>query len=165
MKIVFKSEVRSPKSEVRLARSVDILVRSAAHRGGFTLVELLLVLVILGTLAAIVYPKLAGRGEQARTTAAKTQIVSMSTVLDLFEVDNGYYPKGKAGLLDLVTQPSDALSWKGPYIKDIPKDPWGNDYIYEYPGKQNASSYDLFSMGPDGKEGNEDDITNWDNKR
>jgi general secretion pathway protein G len=133
----------------------------ARRRAGFTLVELLLVLVILGTLAAIVYPKLAGRSEQARITAAKTQIAAFSTALDAFEVDNGYYPKGRTGLEDLITQPRDAVNWKGPYLKDIPKDPWGNDYIYEYPGKHNVNGYDLYSMGPDGRENTEDDITNW----
>lgn len=126
----------------------------------FTLVEMLLVLVILATLAAIVYPKLAGRSEQARTTAAATQISSFSTALDAFEVDNGYYPKGKAGLLDLVQQPRDAQSWKGPYLKEIPKDPWGNEYVYECPGRMNPTSYDLTSGGPDGKVGSEDDISN-----
>jgi len=149
-----KPETQSPKSEVRNPRS-----------GGFTLVELLLVLVILGTLAAIVYPKLAGRSEQARNTAAKTQIAAFSTALDAYEVDNGYFPKGKGGLDDLITQPRDSQSWKGPYLKDIPKDPWGNEYVYEYPGKQNASGYDLYSMGPDGREGGDDDITNWQTKR
>jgi general secretion pathway protein G len=134
---------------------------SGRRRAGFTLVELLLVLVILGTLAAIVYPKLAGRSEQARITAARTQIAAFSTALDAFEVDNGYYPKGRTGLEDLITQPRDAVNWKGPYLKDIPKDPWGNDYIYEYPGKHNVNGYDLYSMGPDGRENTEDDITNW----
>jgi general secretion pathway protein G len=127
----------------------------------FTLVEMLLVLVILATLAAIVYPKLAGRSEQARVTAAQTQISSFSTALDAFEVDNGYYPRGKAGLLDLVQPPRDAASWKGPYVKEIPKDPWGNDYVYESPGRYNPTSYDLLSPGPDAKSGSEDDITNW----
>lgn len=126
----------------------------------FTLVEMLLVLVILATLAAIVYPKLAGRSEQARTTAVATQISSFSTALDAFEVDNGYYPRGKSGLLDLVQQPRDAQNWKGPYLKEIPKDPWGNEYVYECPGRVNVSSYDLTSAGPDGKVGSEDDISN-----
>src|SRR5512140_1852413 len=112
----------------------------------FTLIELLLVLVILGILAAIVVPKFSGRTEQARVTAAQTQISSFSTALDAFEVDNGYYPKGRAGLLDLVQQPRDAQNWRGPYLKEIPKDPWGNDYIYESPGKVNTGSYDLISM-------------------
>ena len=151
MRTSLKSAVRNPQS--------------APQRRGFTLVELLLVLVILGTLAAIVYPKFSGRGEDARKTAAKTQIASFSTVLDAFEVDNGYYPKGKAGLQDLVVQPNDAPNWKGPYLKEIPKDPWGNDYVYEYPGRNNGNGYDLSSMGPDGKEGGDDDITNWQSKR
>ncbi len=131
----------------------------------FTLIELLLVLVILGILAAIVVPKFSGRTEQARITAAQTQISSFSTALDAFEVDNGYYPKGRNGLQDLVVQPRDAQNWKGPYLKEIPLDPWKNEYIYESPGKNNPSSYDLMSMGPDGKTGGDDDITNWQQKR
>lgn len=126
----------------------------------FTLVEMLLVLVILATLAAIVYPKLAGRSEQARVTAAQTQISSFSTALDAFEVDNGYYPKGKSGLADLIQQPRDAQNWRGPYLKELPKDPWGNEYVYECPGRANPSSYDLTSGGADGKVGSEDDISN-----
>ncbi len=133
--------------------------------GGFTLIELLLVLVILGILAAIVVPKFAGRTEQARITAATTQINSFATALDAFEVDNGYYPKGKSGLQDLVEQPRDAQNWHGPYVKDIPKDPWNNDYIYECPGRNNPSSYDLMSMGVNKRVGGDDDITNWQNKR
>lgn len=129
---------------------------------GFTLIELLLVLVILGVLAAIVVPKFAGRTEQARITAAQTQIATFGTALDAFEVDNGYYPKGRNGLQDLVVQPSDAPNWRGPYLKgDVPLDPWGRPYIYECPGRHNPSGYDLMSMGPDGREGTEDDITNW----
>src|SRR4030095_1709985 len=102
-------------------------------RHAFTLIELLLVLVILGILAAIVVPKFAGRTEQARITAAVTQISSFGTALDAFEVDNGSYPKGRNGLTDLVRQPRDTQNWRGPYLKDIPKDPWNNDYIYECP--------------------------------
>ena len=132
---------------------------------GFTLIELLLVLVILGILAGIVVPKFAGTGERARQTAAKTQIAAFSTALDVFEVDNGYYPKGKNGLFDLVQQPRDAQNWHGPYIKEVPKDPWNNDYIYECPGRHNTTSYDLSSMGFDGRSGTEDDITNWTQKR
>jgi len=128
----------------------------------FTLIELLLVLVILGILAAIVVPKFAGRTEQARTTAALSQISTFGTALDAYEVDMGYYPKGKNGLVDLVQSPRDAQNWKGPYMKsDVPLDPWGHAYIYECPGKHNPSGYDLMSMGPDGRTGTEDDVTSW----
>ena len=132
---------------------------------GFTLIELLLVLVILGILAGIVVPKFAGTGERARKTATQTQIAAFSTALDVFEVDNGYYPKGKNGLFDLVQQPRDAQNWHGPYIKEVPKDPWLNEYIYECPGRHNPTSYDLSSVGPDGRAGGDDDITNWQEKK
>ena len=134
---------------------------TAFARQGFTLVEMLLVLVILGVLAAIVYPKVAGRGEQARVTSTQTQIASFKTALDAYEVDNGNYPKGRNGLQDLVQKPRDAVNWRGPYLDSIPQDPWHNDYIYECPGKHNPSSYDIMSMGPDGQSGTEDDIGNW----
>ena len=125
---------------------------------GFTLVEMLLVLVILATLAAIVYPKVMGRSEQARVTAAQTQIANFKTALDAFEVDNGYYPKGKNGLADLLTKPRDAVSWHGPYLDTIPKDPWNNDYLYECPGRHNPSSYDISSGGAPG---GQTPIGNW----
>ena len=131
-------------------------------RAGFTLIELLLVIVILGILAAIVVPKFANRGEQARQAAAKTQIGAFSTALSAFEVDNGYYPRGKDGLQALIQRPSDAQNWRGPYLeKEVPLDPWQRPYIYECPGKHNASGYDISSAGFDGKEGTEDDVTNW----
>lgn len=142
---------------------------SGAGRGGreaFTLIELLLVLVILGILAAIVVPKFAGRTEQAKVAAAKTDISTMGTALDAFEVDTGGYPKGKNGLQDLVQQPRDAQGWKGPYLqKGIPSDPWGHPYIFVCPGKHNPSGYDLMSLGPDGRENTDDDINNWDQKK
>ena len=139
--------------------------RKRYHRcGGFTLVEMLLVLVILATLAAIVVPKFAGRTEQARITAAQTQISNLKIVLDAYEVDNGSYPKGSKGLENLVEQPGNTLNWRGPYIEEVPIDPWGNEYVYESPGKHNSSSYDLYSMGPDGRSGGDDDITNWKEK-
>ncbi len=134
-------------------------------RRGFTMVEMLLVLVILATLAAIVIPKFTGRSEQAKVTAAQTQIANISTALDAFEVDNGYYPKGGDGLSQLMDEPKDAKNWRGPYLKQsVPNDPWGNAYIYEYPGKHNTKGYDLMSMGPDGRQGGNDDITNWSGK-
>jgi general secretion pathway protein G len=133
-----------------------------ARRRAFTLVEMLLVVTIIGILAALVIPKIMGRSEQARNTAANADINGgIKSALDAYEVDNGFYPKGKNGLGDLVQQPRDSKNWRGPYLDKLPTDPWGNAYIYEYPGKHNASSYDLYSMGPDGKGGTEDDIGNW----
>jgi general secretion pathway protein G len=129
---------------------------------GFTLVEMLLVLVILATLAAIVIPKFAGRSQQAKITAAQSQISSIELALDAFEVDNGYYPKTGA-LKELTEAPANSPNWKGPYLKKgVPLDPWGNPYTYEFPGKHNSGSYDILSNGPDGRSGTEDDINNWD---
>jgi general secretion pathway protein G len=134
-------------------------LRHSRTRKGFTLVELLLVLTILGILAAIVVPKFTGRTEQARETAARTQISTFSTALESYEVDTGSYPQS---LEDLVQQPRDAQGWKGPYLQgDIPLDPWQHPYIYVCPGKHMTSGFDLYSIGFDGREGTEDDITNW----
>jgi general secretion pathway protein G len=136
------------------------------RRAGFTLVELLLVMVILAVLAAVVIPKFAGRSRQARETAAQTQISNLEVAIDAYEVDNGAYPRT---LEDLVVPPANsanAQDWRGPYLKKgIPLDPWGNAYIYEFPGRRNPASYDLSSPGPDGRPGNEDDIGNWTQQR
>ncbi|HUS34898.1 MAG TPA: type II secretion system major pseudopilin GspG [Verrucomicrobiae bacterium] len=139
-------------------------MHSKQRRRGFTLIELLLVLVILGVLAGIVVPRFGGQTKRARETAATTQLSSFKTALDAYEVDMGSYPKGKDGLKELVTAPRNAKNWRGPYIETIPKDPWGNDYIYECPGKHNQNSFDLTSMGEDGRVGGDDDITNWTTK-
>lgn len=131
------------------------------NQNGFTLIEVLLVVIILGLLASMVLPRLVGRAEEARVEIARTDIESgLSEVLDLYELDNGKYP---LSLQDLITKPTGADNWKGPYLKkkQLPKDPWGRDYLYRHPGVQNADSYDLFSAGNDGAEGSEDDITNW----
>ena len=132
----------------------------------FTLVEMLLVLVILAVLAAIVIPKFAGRSQQAKVTAAASQISGFELALNSFEVDNGFYPQGSAGLNALVEQPNNLQSWKGPYLsKGIPLDPWGNAYIYNYPGKANPKHFDIHSPGPDGQAGTDDDVTNFDAKK
>lgn len=130
---------------------------------GFTLIELLLVLVILATLAAIVTPKFAKRGAQAKVTAAKTQISQLEVALDAFEIDCGRYPTTVEGLRALVERPtSDSDGWQQAYLsKGVPLDPWGGEYIYRYPGQNNQDQFDLSSYGPDHKLGGDDDITNW----
>ena len=127
---------------------------------GFTLVEILLVVIIIGILASLVVPQLAGRSEEARKQAARADIDGgMAMALDVYDVDNGRYPEK---LEDLVTKPAGADHWKGPYLKKgMPKDPWGSRYVYKSPGERNPSSYDLYSMGPDKQDGTADDIVNW----
>lgn len=142
-------------------RDRDLTFR-ARRRHAFTMVELLLVLVILATLAAIVVPKFTGRSEQARETAASTEIAGIELALDAFEVDNGFYPAGSDGLEMLMDQPDEAPNWRGPYLKKpVGLDPWKNPYMYECPGKHNTNGYDLWSVGPDGRDGGGDDIGNW----
>ena len=130
---------------------------------GFTLIEILLVVIIIGILVSLVAPRLAGRSEEARVQAAKSDISGgIALALDLYEVDNGSYPRSLDGL---VAKSGDAANWKGPYLKKgIPKDPWGNPYVYRMPGQQNTGSFDLFSGGPDKQVGTEDDISNWESK-
>ena len=125
----------------------------------FTLVEMLLVVTIIGVLAALVIPRIIGRAEQARITKATTDVVTgIPSALGLYEVDNGAFPKS---LRELIQQPSNARNWRGPYLGKLPVDPWGNAYIYSYPGKHNQNFFDLLSFGPDNKEGTDDDIVNW----
>jgi len=135
-----------------------------ARQSAFTLVELLLVLTILAILAGIVLPSMVGRGQQARISAAKADIATFKTALGMFEVDNGFFPKGRTGLQALVQKPSNAQNWHGPYLADkttVPPDLWGNPYVYECPGKHNPTSFDIMSMGPDGRIGGDDDVCNW----
>lgn len=134
---------------------------------GFTLIELLLVVIIIGTLVAIAAPRLTGRSEQARVAAARADIDgALGVALDLFELDVGRYPSTDEGLKVLSEAPSSGRgreSWQGPYVKKpAMTDPWKNQYGYRSPGQRNPHSYDLYSMGPDGLEGTDDDITNWD---
>ena len=137
---------------------------AGTRQKGFTLVEMLLVLVILATLAAVVVPKFAGRTKQAKVTAAKSQISNLEIAIDSFEIDMGYFPKAGNDLRDLIEEPNsnNVQDWHGPYLKKgIPRDPWGKEYVYNYPGKMNIGSYDISSGGLDMKVGTEDDITNW----
>ncbi|MBN2453425.1 MAG: type II secretion system major pseudopilin GspG [Candidatus Omnitrophica bacterium] len=135
------------------------------RRRGFTLIELMIVVVIIVALASMVVPRLSGRTEQAKKAVAKADIVSnISMGLKLYELDNGNFPTTEQGLNALVTIPTSAPvpnNWNGPYIENIPTDPWGNPYKYRSPGNYNKATYDLYSIGKDAQEETDDDIKNW----
>ncbi|MBN1958466.1 MAG: type II secretion system major pseudopilin GspG [Desulfuromonadales bacterium] len=133
---------------------------------GFTLIEIMVVVVILGILAGIVVPRLLDEPEKARRTTAATQIRSFEEALGIFKLDNGFFPSTEQGLQALVEKPTigriPGRFKEGGYIKKIPLDPWGQPYLYLAPGAH--GDYDLFSYGPDGEsggEGDDADIANW----
>ena len=143
--------------------------RLVGNESGFTLIELMVVILILGLLAGIVMPKLIGRTEEAKRTQAVVQMRNIESALQLYRLDNGSYPPTEQGLEALVKQPSVgqvSTHWReGGYLEKgkIPKDPWGNPYVYLSPGVHNPD-YDLKSLGADGAEGGEGkdaDIENW----
>ncbi|EJM64818.1 type II secretion system major pseudopilin GspG [Pseudomonas sp. GM55] len=132
-------------------------------QSGFTLLELLVVLVVLGLLAGIVAPKYFAQLGRSEVKVAKAQIEGLSKALDLYRLEVGHYPSTEQGLQALVTAPADEPRWTGPYLqKKLPLDPWGHNYTYRYPGEN--SEYDLLSMGKDGQPGGEGEnaeVTNW----
>jgi len=137
------------------------------NRAGFTLIEIMVVIVILGLLAALVVPKLIGRTEEAKKTQTRVQIKSLQQALELFKLDNGFYPTTDQGLDALVRAPEAGRIpknyRKGGYIDRTPKDPWGNPYVYVSPGQH--GDYDISSYGADGVQGGEGedaDINSWD---
>ncbi len=143
-------------------------VRTHRRRRAFTLLEVLMVIVIIGILAAFVVPSFFGAGEGARIDLTKALIESgINGSLDMYKMHMGHYPREDEGGLQALVQAPDSeelqAKWRGPYIKDGAKlkDAWGHDLIYQSPGQYNQNSYDLSSPGPNGTEGDEDDITNW----
>lgn len=121
----------------------------------------MLVVIIISVLAAMVIPRLAGRSEEARSGVAKADIeVNIATALKLYEMDNGAFPATGEGLDALLSAPSSAKNWKGPYLEKKPLDPWGRTYQYKSPGTHRTYSYDLYSLGRDGVE-SADDVKNW----
>ncbi|MEJ6951293.1 type II secretion system major pseudopilin GspG [Natronospora cellulosivora (SeqCode)] len=145
------------------------MLRTFKNERGFTLIEVLIVVVIIGFLAATVGPNLFNRVSDARQTAAQNQLAIFELALDSYRLDNGQYPTTQQGLDALVSEPSIppyAHNWNGPYLdsNEIPLDPWGNNYHYRNPGNHNEYKYDLWSFGRnnmEGGSGEDEDVTNW----
>ena len=135
-------------------------MRRRASSSGFTLIELLLVVVIIGMLAAIVVPRIAGRSKEAAVTSTKASINSLSNALNMFEVDNHFYPSTDQGLDALLVKPDteqELKNWRK-YLtgEELPKDSWGNEFVYRL--LEEGDEFELFSTGPDGQEETEDDV-------
>jgi len=131
---------------------------------GFTLVEILVVITIIGLIMGLVGPRVLNYLTESKAKAAKIQIESFSSALDLYFLDNGRYPSSSEGLTALVQRPGSVMSWNGPYLKGsiVPNDPWGNPYLYRSPGQH--GTYDIMSYGADGQEGGTgtaSDIVSW----
>ena len=132
------------------------------RKNAFTLIELMIVVIIIAALAAMMVPRLSGRADQAKVSVAQSDInANLATALKLYQLDNGSFPTTEQALNALMSKPADASNWNGPYIEKAPIDPWGNSYKYKCPGANNKMTYDLYSVGKDGVEGTEDDVTNW----
>ena len=131
---------------------------------GFSLVELMVVIFIMGLLATLVIVNVAPVGEQSRVGKAHSDISAFESALEMYTLDMYAYPTGDAGLAALKTAPagSNAATYRpGGYIKRMRNDPWGNPYHYDVPGRRSGGAYDVYSAGPDGKPGTDDDIGNW----
>lgn len=130
---------------------------------GFTLIEIIIVVIIMSLIAALVVPRLFKKVEKSKQQIAKTQIIMIENAVKMFKLDTGRYPVSAEGLQALLTKPDKTNNWDGPYLeKGLPKDPWGRGYLYTYPGKSYV--FEIVSLGADGKQGGEGedkDINNW----
>ncbi|MGI3899968.1 MAG: type II secretion system major pseudopilin GspG [Janthinobacterium lividum] len=151
----------STATDVTLRDRAGRLRRVAVRQAGFTLVEMLVVLAIIGLLVGLVAPRVFGQLAEAKVRTAHIQIESFKNALDLFYLDAGRYPTTQEGLQSLNTRPSNVQNWGGPYVKgtNVPKDPWNNPYIYKAPGG-NGRPFDITSNGPGGKGGEPNGGTN-----
>ena len=137
----------------------EIAVKNFRSQGGFTLLEIMIVVVIIGIIAGFAIVNLVGTSEGAKIDLARSFVKgALSTQVTLYQMHNNAYPSSVEAL---VSKPSDATNWRGPYLNEIPKDPWGEVYQIRVPGSHNASGFDLYSKGPDKADGTADDIGNW----
>jgi general secretion pathway protein G len=141
-----------------------VQVRKTVERRAFTLLEVLMVIVILGVLAALIVPQFTGTQEQSKIKTTRIQVRSIEDALERFKMECGRYPTSEEGLAALVSKPGSediADKWPGAYLKQPARDAWDRELQYRFPGQYNSDSFDVWSNGPDGNEGSEDDITNW----
>jgi general secretion pathway protein G len=139
---------------------MNLNIRNRRSEAGFSLIELIVVLVILGLLAAVVAPNIYNKLSKSKDKVAKIQITELEGALQMYSFDLGRFPDTGEGLEALVRSTSGNEAWNGPYLaKDLPKDPWQRPYVYRCPGMH--GEFDVFSLGADGIEGNEDDICSW----
>ena len=148
----------------RRGRRCRPAIARIGRQSGFTLTELLVVLVILGLLAALITPQVIKYLGKAKSDAAAIQIKNIMSVLDLYHIDTGRYPSQENGLAALVEKPQGIDFWNGPYVqkRELLTDPWGRPYVYKFPGDH--GTYDLYSLGSDGREGGDGedkDLTSW----
>lgn len=135
-----------------------------AGEAGFTLVEMLVVITIIGLVMGLVGPRVLSYLSDSKLKTARIQIRSLSSALDLYHLDNGRYPTAAEGLGALVQKPATATSWNGPYLSGtlVPSDPWGRPYVYKFPGQH--GTYDIVSLGPEGRENETSataNVTSW----
>lgn len=132
------------------------------RQSGFTLIELMIVVIIMAALAGMVLPRLMDRADDAKMNIARGEIAAITTALNFYRLDNGRFPsEADGGINALMNRPGNAQNWKGPYLEKQPLDPWGRPYQYRHPGQHNRHSFDLWSLGPD-ESSSADYVTNWD---